>query len=172
MTTRTLFFALWPDDRQRDRMRDIIAPVTKTVEGRAVERYEWHITLVYIGDIDERYIPELQAAARAISFEPFQLRLDRMEYWPRPKIAAVVPLRVPSEMEKLVEDLGGVVLAAGIEPQQRVYRPHVTVVRNARPFEAERLPRSASTEWSSFELMEVIRERGSSIYRPVVNDFG
>jgi RNA 2',3'-cyclic 3'-phosphodiesterase len=172
MTTRTLFFGLWPDDRQRDRMRDFIAPVTKLVDGRAVERREWHITLVYIGDIDERYIQELQTAARAIEFEPFQVRLDRMEYWPRPKIAAIVPPRVPSEMEKLVENLSGVVLAAGIEPQQRIYRPHVTVARNARPFETERLPQSASTEWSSFELLEVIKERGNSIYRPVVNDFG
>ena len=171
MTTKTLFFALWPDNRQRDRMRDFIAPVTKLVDGRAVDRREWHVTLVYIGDIDERYIPELQAAAKAVKFEPFQLRLDRMEFWPRPKIAAMVPPRVPSELEKLVEDLSGVVFAAGIVPQQRVYRPHVTVARNARPFETERLPQSASTGWSSFELLESTRERGSMIYRPLVNDF-
>ena len=171
MTTKTLFFGLWPDSRQRDRMRDFIVPVTKLVDGRAIDRHDWHITLVYIGDIEERYIAELQESARAIQFEPFQLRLDRMEFWPRPKIAAMVPPRVPSELEKLVEDLKGVVFAAGIEPQQRIYRPHVTVVRNARPFETERLPQSASTDWSSFELIESIRERGNTIYRPLVNDF-
>ena len=63
MATKTVFFAFWPDNRQRDRMRDFIAPVTKLVDGRAVDRREWHVTLVYIGDIEERYIPELQAAA-------------------------------------------------------------------------------------------------------------
>ena len=172
MTTKTLFFALWPDNRQRDRMRDFIAPVAKLVDGRAVDRREWHVTLVYIGDIDERYIPDLQTSAQAIKFEPFRLRLDRMEFWPRPKIAAMVPPRVPAELEKLVSDLSGVVFAAGNETQLRVYRPHVTVVRNARPFETERLPQSASTEWSSFELIESISERGSTIYRPLVNDFG
>jgi len=172
MSSKTLFFALWPDDRQRDRMRDFIAPVTKLIEGRAVERREWHITLVYVGDLDERYIPEMQQAARAVSFEPFRLRLDRMEFWPRPKIAAMVPPRVPMELENLVEDLSGIVLAAGVETQQRVYRPHVTVVRNARPFETERLPQSAYTEWSGFELIEVVRERGATTYRPLVNEFG
>ena len=172
MGTKTLFFGLWPDDRQRDRMRDFIVPVTKLVDGRAVERREWHITLVYIGDLDERYIPELQEAARAISFEPFRLRLDRMEFWPRPKIAAMVPPTVPTELDKLVSDLSGIVFAAGVETQQRVYRPHVTVVRNARPFETERLPQSASTDWSGFELLEVLRERGSTTYRPLVRDFG
>ncbi|MGI9273087.1 MAG: RNA 2',3'-cyclic phosphodiesterase [Woeseiaceae bacterium] len=171
MASKTLFFALWPDDRQRDRMRDFIAPVTKLVDGRAVDRREWHVTLVYIGDLDERYIPELQQAASAVTFEPFRLRLDRMEFWPRPKIAAMVPPRVPSELEKLVEDLSGIVFAAGVEVQQRVYRPHVTVVRNARTFETERLPQSASTEWSKFELIESIRDRGSVIYRPLDNDF-
>lgn len=167
MSSKTLLFALWPDDRQRDRMRDFIVPVTKLVDGRAVERREWHITLVYIGDLDERHIPELQAAAKAIKFEPFRLRLDRMEFWARPKIAAMVPPTVPAELQRLVDDLSGIVFAAGVETQQRTYRPHVTVVRNARPFETERLPQSASTEWSAFELLEVIQERGSTSYRPL-----
>lgn len=167
MSSKTLLFALWPDDRQRDRMRDFIVPVTKLVDGRAVDRREWHVTLVYIGELDERYIPELQAAAKAITFEPFKLRLDRMEFWARPKIAAMVPPTVPAELDKLVADLGGIVFAAGVEIQQRTYRPHVTVVRNARPFETERLGQSASTDWSSFELLEVLRERGSTTYRPL-----
>ena len=171
MSSRTLFFALWPDNRQRDRMRDFISPVAKTIEGRATDRRDWHVTLAYIGDLDERFIGELQESAREVEFEPFRLRLDRLEFWPRPKIAALVPPRIPPELEKLVEDLSGIVFAAGIETQQRVYRPHVTVVRNARTFETERLPQSASTEWSSFELLESIRERGNMIYRPLVNDF-
>lgn len=171
MTTRTLFFALWPDDRQRDRMRDFITPVTKLVEGRAVDRRDWHVTLVYVGELEERFIPELQQAASAIEFEPFSLRLDRLEFWPRPKIGAMVPPRVPSALEKVVEDLNGVVLAAGVVPQQRVYRPHVTVVKNARPFETQRLPQSAAIEWSGFELMESVKDRGTTIYRPLVNDF-
>ena len=172
MSTRTLFFALWPDPRQRDRLRDFIAPVAKLVEGRAVDRRNWHITLVYIGDLQERYIPELQEAARAITFEPFRLRLDRLEFWPRPKIAAMVPPRVPPELEQLVEDLKGIMFAAGKEPQQRVYRPHITVVRNARQFETQRLTQASVTEWSKFELIESVPDRGGTIYRPLGNDLG
>ncbi|MDA0705529.1 MAG: hypothetical protein O2805_02635 [Proteobacteria bacterium] len=41
------------------------------------------------------------------------------------------------------------------------------MVRNARPFETERLPQSASTDWSGFELLEVLQERGSTTYRPL-----
>lgn len=172
MNSKRIFFALWPDYRQRDRLRDFISPVAKMIEGRAVERSEWHVTLAYIGDLDVRFIPELMRSASEIRFEPFRLRLDRLEFWPRPKIAAVVPPRVPPVMEQLVEQLNGLVLASGIEPQQRVYRPHITVARNGRPFEPIQLARSAEIEWSRFDLLESISEHGRTHYRPLSTGSG
>jgi len=171
MNIKRVFFALWPDHRQRERLRDFISPHTKLVEGKAVERSEWHVTLAYIGDLDVRFIPELLESAGAIPFEPFRLRLDRLEFWPRPKIAAVVPPRAPPGLESLVEQLNGLVLASGIEPAQRVYRPHITVARSARSFETMRLAQNAEIEWTSFELMESITEHGRTTYRPIVKDF-
>jgi len=170
-TSKRIFFGLWPDNRQRDRLRDFISPVTKLVEGRVVERSEWHVTLAFIGDLDVRFIPELMESAQAIEFDPFRLRLDRLEYWPRPKIGAVVPPRVPPALEVLVETLNGLMLASGVEPPQRVYRPHITVARNARPFEAIKLPQSAEIEWSRFELLDSTTEHGRTTYRPLVKDF-
>ena len=171
MTNKTLFFALWPDVRQRDRMRDFISPLAKLVEGRAVDRREWHVTLAYIGAFPEERIDELLEAKQDITMEPFRLRFDRLEFWPRPKIAALVPPTIPPDLDRLVESLKGKIFAAGIESAQRVYRPHVTVVRNARQFEAQRLAQSAMIEWSSFELMESVSQRGSVTYRPIVKDF-
>jgi len=172
VSTRTLFFALWPDHRQRDRMRDFITPVAKLVDGRAVDRRNWHVTLAYIGDFPENRIDELHTAKQGVTVEPFRLRLDKLEFWPRPKIAALVPPTVPAELERLVADLQGQILAAGVNPEhQRVYRPHITVVRNARSFETQRLAQSAVIEWSSFELVESVSERGGVTYRPVIKDF-
>jgi 2'-5' RNA ligase len=170
MSNKRVFFALWPDNRQRDRMRDFISPVARLVEGRAVDRRNWHITLAYIGDFPERRMDELLEATKSIQVEPFRLRFDRLEFWPRPKIAALVPPTIPSELEQLVDALPGHTLAAGVNPEhQRVYRPHVTVVRNARHFETERLAQPAITEWSSFELVESVPEPGGVTYRPIVD---
>ena len=152
-------------------MRDFISPVAKLVEGRAIDRRNWHITLVYIGNFPESRIDELHEAKQELGVEPFRLRFDRLEFWPRPKIAALAAAIVPPELERLVDDLKGRVLAAGIEPEQRAYRPHVTVVRNARPFETERLAQSAVIEWSGFELVESVSGPGGATYRPVVKDF-
>lgn len=171
MNSKRIFFGLWPDPRQRERLRDLIGPAIREIEGRAVDRRDWHVTLAFIGDLDVRFIPGLMEAARQVSMEPFRLRLDRLEFWPRPKIAAVVPPRVPPDMEALVERLNGLMMDVGVEPQERVYRPHITVVRNARQFEPIKLPQSAEIEWSRFELLESVSELGRTMYRPLLNDF-
>ena len=171
MNIKRIFFALWPDHRQRERLRDIISPVAKEVEGRAVDRRDWHVTLAFVGDLDVRFIPGLMDAARQVEMEPFRLRLDRLEFWPRPKVGAVVPPRVPPDMEALVGKLNSLMLDVGVEPPDRVYRPHITVRRNARHLEPIRLPPSAEIEWSTFELLESVTEHGRTWYRPLLNDF-
>ena len=166
-----MFFALWPDVRQRDRMRDFIAPVAKLVEGRAIDRRNWHVTLAYIGEFPERRIDELHEIRHLTTVDPFRLRFDRLEFWPRPRIAALVTPTVAGELEQLVTDLKQRLFSAGVETEDRAYRPHVTVVRNARPFTTERLAQPATTEWAGFELVESVSEHGERIYRPLLKDF-
>lgn len=167
MSTKRLFFALWPDDRQRDRLRNAISPMAKLVEGSAVYRGNWHVTLAYIGDLEEHLIPAIQAAADAISFEPFRLRFDRAEYWPRPKVAVLAAQTIPPELERLVEALNGVLADAGIEVESRRFRPHITVVQRARTFETQRLAQPELVEWSGFELIESVSSHGSTSYHPL-----
>ena len=156
MNTKRVFFALWPDDRQRDRLRDVINSVAKTVEGTAVDRRNWHITLAFIGTFPEDRVPYLLERAEQIKVEPFRLSFDRLEFWPRPKVASLCAAMVPPELQALVDSLNAVLVDLGIEPEDRTYRPHITVARNARPFTTERLAQRSVTEWSSFELVESV----------------
>ena len=167
MSTKRLFFALWPDTRQRDRLRDVINSVAKTVEGRPVDRRNWHVTLPFIGDIDELQIPDLQEFAGRIQVQPFRLGFDRLEFWARPKIACLAAVSVPTELEDLVDSLNSVLQIVGVVPEDRTYRPHITVSRNARAFTTERLSQRAMTEWSGFELMESVPVPGGVSYAPV-----
>ena len=167
MSKRRLFFALWPDDRQRDRLRDHITSVAKTVEGDQVFRGNWHVTTAFIGDCDESLLPFLLNRKDEIRLEPFRLRFDRLEYWPRPRVASLVAATVPPELESLVQTLGGILEDYNLPVENRTYRPHITVVRRARPFETQRLAQPAIMEWSSFELVESVPGRGGPTYRPV-----
>jgi len=167
VSTKRLFFALWPDHRQRDRWRDVINEVAKTVEGRAVDRRNWHITLPFIGQFEERQIPDLQELTAQVQMQPFRLVFDRLEYWARPKIACLAAATVPPELHELVSSLDEVLQLVGVVPEDRTYRPHITVVRNARAFTTERLAQRATTEWSGFELMESVSGPGGVTYVPL-----
>ena len=167
MSKRRLFFALWPDNQQRDRLRDVINSVAKTVEGRAVDRRDWHVTLAFIGPFPENRIPFLLERAAEIDVEPFRLNFDRLEYWPRPKVASLCAAIVPPELQALVDSLNAVLLDLGLKPEDRTYRPHITVARNARPFTTERLAQRSVTECSSFELVESVSSPGGVHYVPL-----
>ena len=164
MDTKRLFFALWPDHRQRERLRNIITPIAKTVEGRMVERSNWHVTLAYIGPFPAQRVPYLLERAAEIEFEQFRLNFDRLEFWPRPRVASLVAATVPPELQRLVDELNAIMTDLGLKPEDRTYRPHITVVRNARTFTTERLAHREMIEWSDFELVESVTDPRGAIY--------
>lgn len=132
-----------------------------------IDRRNWHITLAYLGEIPERQLPDLLARAAEIPVEPFRLSFDRLEFWPRPKVACMVGTTVPSELQVLIAALHGLMQDIGLAPEDRTYRPHITVVKNARSFATERLTQRVATEWSSFELVESLPGPGEIRYRPL-----
>jgi 2'-5' RNA ligase len=167
MSRKRLFFALWPDDRQRDRLRDHISPVAKLVEGRHVYRGNWHVTTAFIGDFEVRLMPELRARAAEIAVDPFRLRFDRVEFWPRPRVACLIAPTTPPELERLVGELNNLLLDFGVRVEERTYRPHITIVRRAQRFETQRLAQPVVTDWSGFDLIESVTKPGGAVYTPV-----
>ena len=167
MSTKRIFFALWPDERQRDRLRDQISLLSKLVEGQVVYRGNWHVTTAFIGNLPVAEIPGLLARAAGIAVEPFRLRFDRVEFWARPKVASLVATTVPPELQRLVDSQNALLAEFGVMVEDRTYRPHITLARKARPFETQRLAQPAVMEWSGFELVESISRPGGVIYRPL-----
>ena len=87
MANRRLFLALWPDDRQRNLLRDTFRPLLTSIEGKAVDRRNWHVTLVFIGEFPDPSMPQLLIKLVEIEVQPFRLRFNKFMFWPRPKIA-------------------------------------------------------------------------------------
>jgi len=167
MSDRRLFFALWLSDRQRELLRDTLRPVLSSVEGTMVDRRDWHVTLVFIGAFPEEQIPFLQAAAGEIEHEPIRLRFDRLDFWPRANVATLMPRAVPPALEGLVRSLEKTLEAFDVKPEDRLYRPHITVARRARTFDTVPLTRPVDLEWENFELMESGSGGSGSGYRPL-----
>jgi len=167
MSEKRVFFALWPSDRQRELLRDTLRPVLTSIEGDAVDRRNWHVTLVFIGGFPEEQIPSLQAAAAELEPEPIRLRFDRVEYWQRARVAALMPRTAPASLEALVQSLQQKLQTFDIEPEQRLYRPHITVARRTRAFEPVQLTRPLDLEWQEFELIESTSGQSGVSYSPL-----
>ncbi|MEQ8206876.1 MAG: RNA 2',3'-cyclic phosphodiesterase, partial [Woeseia sp.] len=168
MPDKRLFFALWPNERQREQLRDPIKTASSTVEGQPVFRGNWHVTLVFLGAVPETDIPPLRAAMNEIEAEPFRLRFDRLEFWSRPKIACLLASSVPPALGQLVQELVALAERAGLRRQESVYRPHITIARHARSFPSEPLAQPVMLEWSGFELMESVSTARGVQYYPAI----
>jgi 2'-5' RNA ligase len=164
---KKLFFALWPSDRQRDQLRDTINPTMSSVEGVAVDRRNWHVTLVFVGDFPEERVAGLMSAVQVIDPGDIRLRFDRLSFWQRPKVAVMQTATVSPELQRLVTSLEQALLPFGFTPHDRVYRPHITVSRKVRAFSEIRLARPIELRWSGFELVESRSVRGDINYTPL-----
>jgi 2'-5' RNA ligase len=138
-----------------------------SIEGDAVDRRNWHVTLVFIGGFPEEQIPFLRAAAAELEPEAVRLRFDRVEYWQRAKVAALTPRVTPASLEALVGSLQSKLQAFDVEAEDRLYRPHITVARRARTFEPVTLMRPVDLEWEGFELVESISGPSGVSYSPL-----
>jgi 2'-5' RNA ligase len=96
-----------------------------------------------------------------------RLRFDRISYWQRPKIASVHPRNVPAELEQLVKSLEQKLIPFGFAPNERTYRPHITVARKARTFPDQPLARPIDLQWSRFELVDSISSPRGIQYHPL-----
>lgn len=119
--------------------------------GRMQHPDDLHMTLVFLG----RITPEQMACARQvaddIAADPFVLELDRTGYWKRPRIHWCAPKRTPEPLSRLVRTLQSGLTACGLQPEDREYRPHVTLARKAESVDNVAL--DASIIWQPREFV-------------------
>jgi RNA 2',3'-cyclic 3'-phosphodiesterase len=97
---------------------------------RWIDPENYHLTLRFIGDIDDALARDIAAMLDGVQRGPFELRLDGLSSFggrkPRAVVAAatqVAPLmELQAEHERLLQRLG-------LEPEGRKYTPHVTLAR-------------------------------------------
>jgi RNA 2',3'-cyclic 3'-phosphodiesterase len=97
---------------------------------RWIDPENYHITLRFIGDIDQRTAHEVERALMRVERPSFDLTLSGLDALggnkPHSIVASVKPtpaLRdLQSEHERIIQRIG-------LEPERRKFRPHVTLAR-------------------------------------------
>jgi 2'-5' RNA ligase len=127
-TTR-LFLALWPGDAVRDQLRAWRDAWTWPRGAAPVHTDKLHVTLHFLGNLPSARLPELLDGLQ-VPFDPFNLQFGRAALQ-RSGIAWLEPHSEPQALLDLHARLSDALLALGLTPEARAYRPHVTMARRA-----------------------------------------
>jgi 2'-5' RNA ligase len=97
---------------------------------RWIDPENYHVTLRFIGDVDDDIAQEIAWLLGKVRRKDFELRLDGLQSFggrkPRAVIAAVAPSQSVMELQAEHERL---LRRVGLDPEARKYTPHVTLAR-------------------------------------------
>jgi 2'-5' RNA ligase len=161
-----VFFALWPTVVERASLAAWQQPLQHLCGGRAMRGENLHNTLVFIGHVEQSRLEALQLAAREVSAEDFELCLDGARYWGHNHIVYAAPSHVPPHLVQLAGALEQRLAAHRFKFDQREYKPHVTLLRNAHWTDAP-LPGMHPVRWQiqDFALVQSVSRDGLASYR-------
>lgn len=129
--TARVFFALWPDEALRGALAKASVEMHARHGGRRTRPDSIHLTLVFVGRVEARRIPELLAMAAAIRVASFDTGFDVAECWRHNHIGCLGAAQVPETLLELVRELEAGLQALDISFDRRPYKPHITLLRNA-----------------------------------------
>jgi 2'-5' RNA ligase len=170
---RRVFFALWPEAAARRALRKARRALLPAISGgRWVPESNWHITLAFLGPVEDAILPELCERAAGLPAVEGELTLDTLEYWPRPRVLCLTSASTPAPLAELAASLAAVSRGLGIPMENRPYRAHLTLMRALGHMPPE-LPALPAVPWSfdGFALVESVHESGGPAY-PILARWG
>jgi len=112
-----------------------VAQALSTLRGglpgaRWIDPENYHVTLRFIGDVDDDMAREVESLLGRVRRGPFELRIEGLTSFgskkPRAVVASVEPssalMEAQAEQERMMQRIG-------LEPEGRKYTPHVTLAR-------------------------------------------
>lgn len=113
------------------------------IPGSVVPMGNWHLTFRFVGAADQVTFDRLLAGLDETPLPgPFDVRLGGLGAFPGPRKASVLWIDLVAGTETLTEIHAAVADAcesAGLDPEERPFRPHVTVSRIRPPTDVRSL---------------------------------
>ena len=100
---------------------------------RVVKPASYHLTLVFLGDIDASQQERLCNSLADLDAASFSLTLDDTGYFAGPQILWIGPGKVPEAAGRLATRCRQLAGRAGIRTDKRSWRAHLTLARRVAP---------------------------------------
>lgn len=179
--TARLFFALWPPAGVADALHAtarscagcaVAVPAALDADGaprasrssgaRVMQPDTLHLTLAFLGEVPLARLDALRALAARLRLPPFVLTLDRLGYWPAPRIVWAGCATLPAPLARLAGELDGALRGAGFALPDRPFAPHVTLLRGVPPPGPAALPSPPAIIWPVAGFVLVVSTPGAS----------
>jgi 2'-5' RNA ligase len=133
-STRTFIAVELSEPALSDTVRLLKRLETKLPDIRWSKEEQFHITLKFLGQVDNRRLPEVCSAARdvAMHVSPFELKLEQLGTFPQGKPPRVLWAGISSgsdQLELLHEQLDTRLSEIGFPIEPRRFHPHLTLGR-------------------------------------------
>lgn len=132
-----IFIAIEGDDglrRQASHLQRQLEPFIQ--KGNATAKGNFHITLRFIGDIEEALLPMVQSGLESLALhhESFDLSLDTLGEFTNKggKVIWLGASHMPDALGALASDAEKLCRDLGLAPDERPYTPHLTLYRSVR----------------------------------------
>ena len=174
-----LFVAVVPPDAEVTGLSAAIG--ARDEQLRWVPPEQWHLTLVFCGEVDERVVPELterlaRAATRTVAFP---LSLNGGGSFPtqanRARVLWTGVAGDTATLARLAERCSAAARRSGISLEDRAFRPHLTLARARRDTAdvrdyVTRLSTYAGTPWQVESVRLVHSTLGNKVHHETLAD--
>src|ERR1700693_2225364 len=124
-----LFFAANPDPVAREQIAAASPSLSLQPGARRVPRENYHMTLVFLGDVAASQLPVMLKVGAAQKERAFSITFDEYEYWPKSRVMVAAARLIPAELHRLWRQLHHELARHGCALESERLRPHVTLAR-------------------------------------------
>ena len=157
-----LFFALWPDAPAAAALAQLARELAAASGGKAVPAAKIHLTLAFLGDVDEQRLALAMQAPSDLACAAFAMQLDEVGSFRGARVAWAGCREPGRGLIELQAGLSRRLAERGFAPDERPYKPHVTLARKiGRPVAPAPI---AQIQWRAREIALVRTELGKGTY--------
>ncbi|MGW8248372.1 MAG: RNA 2',3'-cyclic phosphodiesterase [Acidiferrobacterales bacterium] len=124
-----LFIALYPNTAARDALYQLARDLVKESGGRVVPATNLHVTLKFLGPVDQSTQACLQQKLDRVRAQRFMLRFGGIEYRKRQQMLWAVLADLPDALLELGEMVERSAIDCGLPPNNHTFSPHMTLAR-------------------------------------------
>ena len=125
-----LFFAVEIPQALRNQLE--LVQNSSPFTGRAVSPHNFHITLLFLGEVSRHQLDDILEAIEVPGIKPFTVGLQQFAYYPRAEVGCLEVIS-SAQLIQLHQHIQRNLKQAGIHIKQssKPFRPHITLFRDA-----------------------------------------